>query len=185
MLVVTLVGAINLVFAGDLIVAKSLAELQKQDITAEQIEQTMPIIELSIWGMTLAAPLFLLIIAAVVHLITGVFMKGAGGFVGSLAVTSYAMVVGIVEALVRTPLALAKGTIDVFLGPAALLPASMAGTPVFQILAQFDVFAIWKVVLVGLGLEPRPPHPKGYELEPGNLDALERVRARGKLYREA
>ena len=40
-------------------------------------------------------------------------------------------------------------------------------------------------VLVGLGLEPRPPHPKGYELEPGNLDALERVRARGRLYREA
>ncbi len=39
-------------------------------------------------------------------------------------------------------------------------------------------------VLVGLGLEPRPPHPKGYALEPGNLDALERVRARGKLYRD-
>jgi anti-sigma factor ChrR (cupin superfamily) len=40
-------------------------------------------------------------------------------------------------------------------------------------------------VLVGLGLEPRPPHPKGYDLEPGNLDALERVRARGKLWRDA
>lgn len=40
-------------------------------------------------------------------------------------------------------------------------------------------------VLVGLGLEPRPPHPKGYELESGNLDALERVRARGQLYRDA
>jgi hypothetical protein len=39
--------------------------------------------------------------------------------------------------------------------------------------------------LVGLGLEPGPPHPKGYELESGNLDALERVRARGKLYRDA
>jgi hypothetical protein len=39
-------------------------------------------------------------------------------------------------------------------------------------------------VLVGLGLEPRPPHPKGYELEPGNLATLERVRKRGKLYRD-
>jgi hypothetical protein len=38
-------------------------------------------------------------------------------------------------------------------------------------------------VLVGLGMEPRPPHPKGYELESGNLDALERVRGRGPLYR--
>jgi hypothetical protein len=40
-------------------------------------------------------------------------------------------------------------------------------------------------VLVGLGVDPRPPHPKGYELEGGNLDALASVRARGKLYREA
>ena len=39
-------------------------------------------------------------------------------------------------------------------------------------------------VLAGLGLEPRPPHPRGYELEPGNLDALARVRARGPLYRD-
>ena len=40
-------------------------------------------------------------------------------------------------------------------------------------------------VWVGLGLEPRPPHPKGYDLEAGNLEGLERVRSRGKLYRDA
>jgi hypothetical protein len=40
-------------------------------------------------------------------------------------------------------------------------------------------------VMQGLGLEPRPPHPLGYELEAGDLGALERVRARGRLYREA
>jgi hypothetical protein len=40
-------------------------------------------------------------------------------------------------------------------------------------------------VLEGLGVEPRPPHPQGYELEPGDLAALENVRARGRLYREA
>ena len=40
-------------------------------------------------------------------------------------------------------------------------------------------------VMLALGLEGRPPYPKGYDLEPGNLDGLEKVRARGKLYREA
>ena len=39
-------------------------------------------------------------------------------------------------------------------------------------------------VMLALGLEGRPPYPKGYDLEPGNLDGLEKVRARGKLYRE-
>jgi len=39
-------------------------------------------------------------------------------------------------------------------------------------------------VLAGLGLEPRPPFPKGYEMEPGDLDGLlAPVRLRAPLYR--
>ena len=40
-------------------------------------------------------------------------------------------------------------------------------------------------VVAALGLEPRPPHPKGYELEPGELALLDPVRARPPLYRSA
>ena len=39
-------------------------------------------------------------------------------------------------------------------------------------------------VYAALGLEPRPPHPRGHVLEPGDLSGLEAVRRRGKLYRE-
>lgn len=39
-------------------------------------------------------------------------------------------------------------------------------------------------VLVALGLEARPPHPKGHVLEAGDLGPLEAVRRRGKIYRE-
>lgn len=35
-----------------------------------------------------------------------------------------------------------------------------------------------------LGLEGRPPHPRGYELETGDLSLLDPVREREKLYRE-
>jgi hypothetical protein len=35
-------------------------------------------------------------------------------------------------------------------------------------------------VLSGLGLEPRPPHPKGYALEQPDLDALLAPRARAR-----
>lgn len=38
-------------------------------------------------------------------------------------------------------------------------------------------------VVEGLGLEPRPPHPKGYEMPPPDLTLLDPVRRRGKLYR--
>jgi hypothetical protein len=38
-------------------------------------------------------------------------------------------------------------------------------------------------VLEALGMEPRPPYPKGYELETGDLSLLDAVRARPRLYR--
>ena len=40
-------------------------------------------------------------------------------------------------------------------------------------------------VLEGLGLEARPPFPKGYEMDPFDESLLARVRSRGKLYRDA
>ncbi len=40
-------------------------------------------------------------------------------------------------------------------------------------------------VLAGLGLEARPPYPKGHEVPQGDLSLLDPVRARGKIYRDA
>jgi hypothetical protein len=39
-------------------------------------------------------------------------------------------------------------------------------------------------VLEGLGLEPRPPHPKGHELAPMDPTLLDVVRGRPPLYRK-
>ena len=39
-------------------------------------------------------------------------------------------------------------------------------------------------VIVLLGLEARPPQPRGYSLEPGELGGLERVKGRGQVYRD-
>ena len=40
-------------------------------------------------------------------------------------------------------------------------------------------------VVLLLGMEARPPQPTGHALEPGDLSGLEKVRARGRIYREA
>jgi hypothetical protein len=39
-------------------------------------------------------------------------------------------------------------------------------------------------VMEALGLEPRPPHPDGYEMETGDLTLLDVVRRRPRMYRE-
>ena len=40
-------------------------------------------------------------------------------------------------------------------------------------------------VMRSLGMEPRPPFPKGHEVEQGDWSLLDPVRQRPKLYREA
>jgi hypothetical protein len=40
-------------------------------------------------------------------------------------------------------------------------------------------------VMRSLGMEPRPPFPKGFDVAQGDWSLLEPVRARGKIYREA
>ncbi|NKB58200.1 MAG: hypothetical protein GKS00_17890 [Alphaproteobacteria bacterium] len=39
-------------------------------------------------------------------------------------------------------------------------------------------------VMTSLGMEPRPPHPKGYEVEQGDWSLLDPVRQREAFYRE-
>jgi hypothetical protein len=39
-------------------------------------------------------------------------------------------------------------------------------------------------VVEGLGMEARPPHPRGYEMQPNDLGLLDAVRRRAKLYRD-
>jgi len=40
-------------------------------------------------------------------------------------------------------------------------------------------------VMRSLGLQPRPPYPKGYDVEPGDWSLLDPVRARGRIWRDA
>jgi hypothetical protein len=39
-------------------------------------------------------------------------------------------------------------------------------------------------VMRSLGMEPRPPFPKGFDVEQGDWSLLDPVRARGRIYRE-
>ena len=47
-----------------------------------------------------------------------------------------------------------------------------------------DDEAIFADIQRSLGMEPRPPFRKGFEVEQGEWSLLEPVRARGRIYRE-
>lgn len=67
------------------------------------------------------------------------------------------------------------------------LNALAAAQPGFLPALVFQTFTGYyrqPAVLEALGLEARPPHPQGYALEMGDLDLLQPVRDRGKVWRD-
>jgi len=69
-----------------------------------------------------------------------------------------------------------------------LIEAMRAQAPSFMSRLAMETLACYYQhdrVLEGLGLEARPPYPKGYQVVQGDLSLLEPVRARGKIYRDA
>ena len=71
---------------------------------------------------------------------------------------------------------------------AALLAEFAAGDQLFMPALLFLAYSGYYQhprVVEALGLEARPPHPKGYAMEAFDTTLLDAVRRRGKIYRDA
>jgi len=92
------------------------------------------------------------IVASAVLLFTGnIVMRGKANFRQIFSLYVWTGLVGVLGYIIRTPLALSKGTMKVFFGPAVLLPDEAEQTTLFRILAALDVFSLWRVALLALG----------------------------------
>ncbi|NQU66530.1 MAG: YIP1 family protein [Candidatus Marinimicrobia bacterium] len=58
----------------------------------------------------------------------------------------------IIELVVKVPLIVSTGNLMIETGLSLLLPSSLTETFVYNFLYQFDIFSIWRVILIGLGL---------------------------------
>ena len=63
---------------------------------------------------------------------------------------------------------------------------SQMRNPVLSVLVSLTVQCYYRDdrVMQALEMEPRAPHPGGYEVEPGDWTLLDPVRARGDIYRD-
>ena len=114
---------------------------------------------------------------------------GIGGYVAEQLGEARPVIAAGLAALDR--LAVARGAPDFASAPAdaraALLNEVAAGQPGFLESRGFHGYCGYYQdprVVEALGLEARPPHPKGYTLETGDLGLLDPVRARPTLYRK-
>jgi hypothetical protein len=109
-------------------------------------------------GKQVRAGVGAVVFGGVVLLVFAAVLKGAaavaGGKVGFrriFAFVSYSAVISALGSLVRVPLVLAKGSVDVRTSLAAFAPSMDLKSPAAVILGSFDIFAVWQVVAVCFG----------------------------------
>lgn len=94
--------------------------------------------------------IMVIVVAMVMWLAGNFLLAGDRKFIPVFAMTAYAFLINILASLVKTPIMVSKNSVKIYTGLATLLPES--NTFLFRLAKQFDVFAIWKVVLLGIGL---------------------------------
>lgn len=119
---------------------------------AQEVIQSPMVRALGVGGAAIGMSIAALLIALVAHLTVGFLLGGAATFLQSWAVVCYALLVGLLELIVKLPAMLKQGTPEIFFGPALLLERTDPPSFLFQFMKEIDVFTLWKIGLIALGL---------------------------------
>ena len=90
--------------------------------------------------------------AAIFLALANFVFGGDGTYKKTLAVVSYSSLVAIPAAIVTVLLGMAWDSTTVQVGLGLFVPASMKGTYTYHFLSMITVFAVWKYLLIAVGL---------------------------------
>ncbi len=131
--------------------------IEQRGMTPEQADQALAMGE-KIGRITgpVMAPIPTVVVIAVVALallfLGNVVFGGHSNYKKLFAMYSWTSLIGVLATMVKTPLMLSRGTVDVQTSLAAFLDPAQKGTFLYQLLARTDVFSLWKLVLVCIGM---------------------------------
>ncbi len=129
-----------------------IPEEKKDEIIENMESQSATSYYIQTIGGTVFSTVVIYLVAAGAFWILGNFVfGGTASFKQMFAMYSWVGLISGLEYLIKIPLVLAKGSIKVYLSLAVLLDPDQYNTLLFQILNAFDIFAIWRVVLWGMG----------------------------------
>lgn len=95
---------------------------------------------------------FLVVFSAVLFFVFNVLMGGDSGFRNVLSVYSYSGLVMIPALIVKLPLIIMKESVNVQTSLALLPFANPDNRFLYSVLSGFDIFSLWEVILISLGL---------------------------------
>lgn len=159
-IIVALLGMASFWFTFPLIMKDVVTNIQENErFTEEQKEMIIerigsaehpPVYQLAFAPAGVIVIFFL--ISGVLFFVFNVLLGGGSSFKRVLAVFSYSSLIAIPKAIIHLPLAFAKQTADIQTSLAIFLSPEAKGSFLHSVLKGFDIFTLWQVILVSLGL---------------------------------
>jgi hypothetical protein len=94
----------------------------------------------------------LFLLTSLVYFFCNIILGGESSYKKVLSVVTYTSFITILGAILKTPLILAKNSADVQTSLALLMPEGDFTKIRYLLLAFIDVFAIWQIILIALGM---------------------------------
>ena len=128
-----------------------IPEEQKEQIIEGMREKDHP----PLWQLAMP-PVFGLIVLAVVagilYFVFNVFLGGDSTYRRVFSVYCYSGLIAIPSMIVKFPLIMIKGDLNVQTSLALLLSANAKDTFLYSVLSSFDIFSFWQVILISMGM---------------------------------
>lgn len=156
-LVIVIVSLATVPYVTPIAVKEQVARIEKSDkIPEARKQEIIERIESSPMGVRtyIVSPIVIavsiFITALLIQLVSNFILGGEVKFLTAVAVYSYANLVGVLGYLIKVPLMVSRGTTQVYTSLAVFMEPS--GSFIFKFFNAIDVFTIWKVLLIGLGI---------------------------------
>lgn len=139
---------------------KAVSYIENMDrLTDEQkveqitkIEDRMDGPQITSWvASALGGPITVFFMALVALIVGNTFMGGAAKYGQLVNITAWAYMISILENIVKIPLMLSKWSLEVYTG-LGVLGISEKGSFINSLFASIDIFAIWRIVLIAVGM---------------------------------
>lgn len=138
----------------------AVAMMEKMNVPEDKLDEalaeipsevTPTVLLQNVFSNVISVPFFILIGAGIIHLAARL-AGGRTAFSAMLGMFSLAYVIWALGAVVRAGAVVAADSVEVTLGPGALLPGVEFLSPLGIFLDLFDVFSIWHLLVLVVGI---------------------------------
>jgi len=131
--------------------------LEKTDMSQGEIDRALEIQMKAgkipgIVSIVISTLVIAFIVAGALLFAGNVIMGGESSYKKMMSVYCYSSLIGLISTAIRLPMILSKKTLEIYFSPAAFFPAEMKDALAFKIAAIFDIFVIWKIILIAIGM---------------------------------